>query len=74
MAIAELSIEQSVDLIARGLNEEFRSLLSQRLTEVGKEITEQVAREAAANIVSKVSAYNKDFSNKVVVQVNFNTK
>ncbi|BEP42129.1 hypothetical protein [Variovorax sp. V15] len=74
MSILKAPIDLTVDLVARGLNTEVRGLLRERLHEVAKELIESICKEAAENLVSKVSEFHRIDKGTTEVVVVFNGK
>lgn len=74
MSLAKLSLDTSVDLIAKGIEGEFKRLITERLMAVVTPIVEQAASDAAKNIVSRVDAYSNTMKGTTEVLVRFNEK
>ena len=74
MAISSLPIEQTVDLIARGLTVEVQGLLRTRLGAVANEILADICKQAAENLVSRVESIRRHDRDCTEVVVTFNQK
>lgn len=74
VSISTLPIDQTVDLIARGLAVEIQDLLRKRLAEVAREILEPICKQAAENLVSRVKSIRRHDRDTTEVVVMFNQK
>jgi hypothetical protein len=74
MSLAELSLDAATDLIAKGIEEELRRSLKQKLITHANEIIESVCADAAKRITSQVSSYSNVRNMEVVLQIRFNDR
>ena len=81
MSTSTLNINDKTDLICKGIAEEFRLLIMDRLSKAlqaeikaATEDMENLARQAANNVAIRVQTYNKMDTGGVVVTVAFNEK
>ncbi|AVQ80738.1 hypothetical protein [Variovorax sp. PMC12] len=72
MSMFKAPIDQTVDLIARGLHAEVQGLLRERLMAVAKELIEPLCKEASENLVARVHFMHRidRSSNELVVMFN----
>lgn len=74
MSLLTAPIDQTVDLIARGLTAEVQSLLRERLMAVAKELIEPLCKQAAENMVAKVQEVRRHDRDHTEVVVLFNER
>ncbi len=74
MSTLTASLADSADLIAKGVEVEFRAELRRRFDEVAKQLVEEAAVAAAKNVVANVEAFHRAADMNIVVQVAFNNK
>ncbi len=68
------SVADSVDLIARGIEVEFRAELRKRFAAVAQQLVEEAAVSAAKNVTARVDTFRNIERQATEVHIRFNDK